>query len=124
MNAVQKLDQLAELQAQSDLLRLKKQELIDGILTPEIKAQISEVEAEFEPQEDAIKEKSSELETSVRDEVVELGQSVKGIALQAVFMNGRISWDTKGLDGYIVAHPELEQFRKQGNPSVSIRKVG
>ena len=93
-------------------------------MTPEIKAQISEVEAEFEPQEDAIKEKSSELETSVRDEVVELGQSVKGIALQAVFMNGRISWDTKGLDGYIVAHPELEQFRKQGNPSVSIRKVG
>ena len=124
MNTIEKLDQLAELQAQSDLLRLKKQELIDGILTPEIKTQISDVEAEFEPQEIAIREKSSELEKSVKDEVVELGQSVKGTALQAVFSKGRTKWNDTGLMQYLSVHPEIAYLRTVGNPSVSIRKVG
>ena len=124
MDTIEKLDQLAELQAESDLLRIKKQELIDGILTPEIKTQISEVEEEFEPQESAIRERLSEIECSVRDEVLVLGQSVKGAAFQAVYSKGRTKWNDAGLMNYLSVHPEIAYLRTVGNPSVSIRKVG
>jgi len=48
---------------------------------------------------------------------------VKGRELEAVYVKGRISWDNKALDGYAAAHPEIGAFRKQGDPSVSIRGV-
>lgn len=118
-----KLDQLAELNAQKDLLRLKKQELIDSVLTPEIRSQIAEIDVEFDPQFEAVESKASDLQKRVKEEVIAHGETIKGMALQAVYSKGRISWDTKGLNGYMVDHPELNQFKKQGNPSVSIRKV-
>jgi len=119
-----KLDRLAELNAERDLLNIKRQELIDGILTDEIKAQINEVEVEFEPQYNTINDSADELSKAIKEEVVGLGESVKGSVLQAVFSKGRTSWVTTGLDGYIINHPELNQFKKVGDPSVSIRKVG
>ena len=118
-----KLDQLAELKAQKDLLRIKKQELIDSVLTPEIKTQLAEIDVEFDPQFEAVDSKASELEKRVKEEVIAHGETIKGVALQAVYSKGRISWNTGGLDGYLVDHPELNQFKKQGKPSVSIRKV-
>lgn len=55
--------------------------------------------------------------------VLESGASVKGNVVQAVFTKGRVSWDTRALDGYAAGHPEVAQFRKQGEPSVSIRPL-
>lgn len=124
MSALEKLNELAELKAQSDLLKLKKRELIDGILTPEIKSQIADVEAEFEPQETAIREKSSQAEKSVKAEVLEIGSSVKGVALQAVWSKGRTKWNDTELMQYLTVHPEIAYLRTVGKPSVSIRKVG
>ena len=118
-----KLDRLADLKAEQDLLNIKKMELIDGILTPEIKAQIAAIEEEFEPGFEAIDNNISDLSKAIKLEVIGLGETVRGDHLQAVWSKARISWDTKGLDGYMVAHPELKQFKKIGNPSVSIRKV-
>ena len=61
------------------------------------------------------------IETEIKQMVLQLGMSVKGSALQAVFTPGRISWDSKGIDGFAVAYPELLRFRSIGKPSVSIR---
>jgi len=119
----QKLDRLAELKAEQDLLNIKKQELIDSVLTPEIRTKIAEIEEEFEPQFGAVNDKSSAIESEIKAEVIGLGESVKGTVLQCCFVKGRVSWDTKGLDGYLVDHPELNRFRKQGDPSASIRKA-
>ena len=119
----QKLDRLAELKAEQDLLNIKKQELIDSVLTPEIRTKIAEIEEEFEPQFEAVNFTTNELSKTIKAEVVGLGETVKGTVLQCCFVKGRISWDTKGLDGYLVGHPELNRFRKQGDPSASIRKA-
>ena len=123
MNTQQKLDQLAELQAQQDYLALKKQELIDAVLTAEIKAKLSEIEAEFAPGAEAVAANIAAMTTEVKADVIAAGSTVKGAHLQAVFSKGRVSWDTKALDGYAAAHPEITPFRKEGEPSVSIRKV-
>ena len=120
---VDKLNQLAELYSQRDLLGMEKQRLIDAILTPEIKAQIAEIEAEFSGPVQAVNDKAASLENEIRADVVTAGATVKGEYLQAVFTKGRVSWDTKALDGYAAAHPEITTFRKVGEPSVSIRKL-
>jgi len=117
-----KLDQLSELYAQRDLSTLEKQRLIDAILTDEIKAKIAEIESEFNGKGEAVSEKIAALESEIKEAVKLNGATVKGQFLQAVFTKGRVTWDSKSLDGYLKAHPELADFRKEGEPSVSLRK--
>jgi hypothetical protein len=122
MNVTEKLDTLADYQAQADMLALEKQALIDAVLTPEIKAQIAEIEAEFAGKGKAVGEHITALTNEIKAEVLAHGESCKGEHLQAVWMKGRTSWDTKGLDGYAVAHPEIAAFKTVGEPTVTIRK--
>lgn len=123
MDAIELLNHLAEYQSQRQLLQLEKQKLIDAVITPEIKAQLAEIDAEFGDKFAGVDDYINSLTEKVKDAVINEGATIKGAYLQAVYSKGRVSWDTKGLDGYIVAHPELEQFRKTGDPSVSIRAV-
>jgi hypothetical protein len=55
--------------------------------------------------------------------VIAHGASVKAKFLHAVFTKGRVSWDTKMLDGLALAFPRLNEARKEGDPSVSLRKI-
>jgi hypothetical protein len=120
----EQLDRLAEFKAQAEVVRLEKQKIIDAILTDEIKAQLASVDEEFSDQEEAVGQNIADLEAEIKDAVAMAGVSVKGQYLQAVYSKPRVSWDTKGLDGYAVAHPEVAAFKKStGVPSVSIRVV-
>jgi hypothetical protein len=38
-----------------------------------------------------------------------------------VYSKPRVTFDSKGLQEYAVTHPEIEKFKKVGNPIVSIR---
>lgn len=119
----EKLNRLADLQAQKDAIRLRKQELIDNILTPDIKQQIADIETEFATTFASIDTGLIMLESEIKTDVLEYGSSVKGQHLRALWTRGRVSWDTRALDGYAVAHPEILPMRKSGDPSVSIRDV-
>lgn len=118
-----KLDELSELYAQRDLATLDKQRLLDEILTAEIKARMADIDAEFSGKTKVVDEKIKALEAEVKQDVLQNGASVKGQFLHAVFTKGRVTWDSKSLDGYAKAHPELLEYRKEGDPSVSLRKV-
>jgi hypothetical protein len=120
---IEKLDQLGELQAQKDLLEIKKQELIDSVLTPEIKQQLQDIEEETWPEFEAIAEKQSALTDEIKDSVLDAGESIKGAVYHAVWVKGRVSWNDKALMQYLEMHPELAYLRTVGNPSVSIRKA-
>ena len=63
------------------------------------------------------------MEAEIKELVKATGATVKSTFLMAVYAKGRISWDAKGLDGYAVAHPEILYMRKEGDPSVSIRRI-
>lgn len=123
MTTKEKLDALYELKCAIEVSNMDKQALIDSILTPEIKQKISDIEAEFSEKNAAVQEKLSALESEIKGDVVSGGETVKGDYLMAVFTKGRVSWDTKSLDGYAAAHPEIAQFKKTGDPSVSIRTI-
>lgn len=39
---------------------------------------------------------------------------------RACYTQGRVSWDNDGMAKYAASHPDVLQFRKQGQPSVSL----
>lgn len=116
------LDKLTELQALQACMALNKQELVDAVLTPEIRQKIADIDAEYAPREDDVNTRIGQVSGAVKTAVVTYGKTVSGDHLQAVYVKGRVTWDTKAIDGYAMNHPELFTFRKEGEPSVSIRK--
>lgn len=119
----QKLDQLANFQAQRDVLEFEKQALIDQLIPPEVKIRIEEIEAEFAGKRETVDANITALETEIREEVLRQGTTVKSTFLRVVYHPGRVSWDTERLDEYARARPEILEFRKQGSPYTSIQKV-
>jgi hypothetical protein len=105
----QMLDALDELQAQRTVLAAPLQE------------KITTLTAERDHLTMDLDESITTLTADIKAAVLDLGNSVKATHLHAVWSKPRVSWDTKSLDGYAVAHPELFAFRKEGKPSVSIR---
>lgn len=120
---VEKLNKLAEFYAQRDLLQAQKQEQLDKIYTPEIRQAVADIEAEFSQKAEAVTANIAALEAEIKADVLAAGKTIKGDYLQAVWVKPRVSWDTKTLDGLMIAIPQLAQARKEGAPSVSIRKV-
>jgi len=121
MNIKLAIDEYSDMVIGIATITAEKQTLIDSVLTPEIKAKIAEIEAEFEPKLTAVQERKAELETAIKQVVITEGATVKGDYHQFVYAKGRVSWDTKSLDGYAAAHPEILQFKVVGDPSVSVR---
>ena len=115
------LDSLADAHAQMALLRSEIAALKDAVLTPEIKAQLAAIDAEFEDRIAAGEERIKALESEVKAAALTVGETVKGSRMQAVWAKPRVTWDAKALDGYAMNVPELFAFRKEGEPSVSIR---
>lgn len=123
MNVTEMLEGLTELYAQRDLLQIDRKRAETAAMPQEVIDAMNDIAAEYAPKESAVTDKIAELEEQVKTAVIADGTTVKGGSLQAVYTKGRTTWETKGLDGLMVAVPQLAQFRKTGAPSVSIRKV-
>jgi len=120
--AVRKVEALADArEAKDDLVagyESKKAEILRSI-----QAELEALEAEFAPIIEPADQRVRDLEQEVRDMVLKYGASVKGTRLQAVYAKGRTSWDTRGLSTYALRHPEVLEYQKIGEPSISIRAV-
>lgn len=115
------LDELAEAEENVVDLAARKKAKREEILTDEIQSALLAVEADFQGDEQSAAGRVMELQDKIKREVLQYGGTVTGSFKQAVYQKGRITWDTKGLDGFAVAHPEIGAFRKQGDPSVVIK---
>ena len=117
-----KLDQLSEIKAAAEVTRLdyeaKRAEIMKAV-----EAQLDDLAAEFEPLIKSAEERAADLEVEIKRDVLTQGASIKGRRLYAVFSRGRVSWDTDRLDAYASTHPEVVEYRTQGQPSVSLRMV-
>lgn len=117
-----KLDELSQVQAAVELTRLDYEAKRAQILKT-VQAELDALDAEYNPLIESSQARIAALEEEIKHDVLQHGASVKGSRLFAVFYQGRVTWDTKGLDQYANTHPEITAFRKQGNPSVSLRTV-
>lgn len=118
-----KLKRLQEFYARRDALEGEKQALVDQVLTPEIRKRLDEIEAEFASKAEAVEANVAALEGEIKSEVLAHGESVKAEGIQAVWSKGRVTWDSKGLTSYAESHPEILEFQKTGEASVSLRRT-
>jgi hypothetical protein len=61
------------------------------------------------------------LESEIKSEVLSRKQTIKFPNVMAVWNKGRVSWDSKLLEGMAKLEPKLLATRKEGEPSVSLR---
>lgn len=123
MNTEEKLDQLSTCKEELEKINVTKQILIDTLIPDDIKQKLADIDTEFEIDITAINSKIADLEAEIKQDVLNFRETKKGKHLMAVWNKGRISWNNKGLDGFMVAHPEMSAFRSEGEPSVTIRKI-
>ena len=79
------------------------------------------LKAQFEADNKALIDEIASDSAEIKAEVLERGETVKTPAMHAIWNKGKTTWDSRLLDGYAVAHPEILQARKVGNPTVSFR---
>ena len=123
MDIYEKIERYSDIGVGIDLVNQEKATLIDSVLTQEIKEKLAEIDAEFQPRIEPLSQEKSMLESEIKAEVIEAGRTVKGSFHSFVWSKPRVSWDTKALDVYAMSHPEITQFRTEGSPSVSVRKI-
>lgn len=124
MDATELLKSLEELQVKKALLSMDRQARIEKVITPKIKAQLEAIEFEYDQLEIPVDNQINDLTNQVKEAVLQVGSTVKGIGLMAVYSKGRVTWDGKKLEGMMALVPGLKAARSEGEPSVSIRKVG
>jgi len=119
---VAQLEELAELRAAAEITQLdyaaKRADILQAV-----QAELDALEAEYAPLLAVAQQRASALEAGIKAEVIAAGASVRGSQLQAVYARGRTSWDSAGLAAYAEHHPEVQDYRRQGAPSVSLRPI-
>jgi hypothetical protein len=117
-----RLEELSEMQAAVEVTRLdleaKRAEILKSV-----QAELDALEDEYAPLLATAEARIEALKEEIKSEVLEHGASVRGGHLQAVYSRGRVTWDTHRLEDYANEHPEVNEFRREGSPSVSLRSV-
>jgi hypothetical protein len=88
-----------------------------------IQADLDALDSEYKPILESAEENITSLETEIKTDVLLYGESVSGGVYRASFTQGRVSWDNDGMTKYAASHPDVLQFRKQGQPIVSLRVI-
>ena len=116
------LNTLSKLYAKRDLLLSEITERRRKILEM-VQPQLEALEEETNPMLKAVGEKIAIVEDRVKSLVITQGESVKGFGLHLVYTKGRVSWETKMLEGMALLFPEINKAKKIGEPSVSIKRI-
>ena len=111
MNVVEKLNRLSELRGEISKILTPLQSVVDDLLET-ISSQTAE-----------LREKELVLEGEIQQEVLSLGQTIRGEFLQAIYRKGAVTWDSSALKEYAVDHSEILALRKTGKPSVRIAEI-
>jgi hypothetical protein len=119
---VEQLDALARARDEAELRRKTYEDKRAAILKP-MQKQLDALDKEYETACQSPDTELSRLEAEVRNCVQLLGSSVFGSRLKATYSRGRVTWDSKGVEAYSKTHPDVLQFRKQGQPIVILKAV-
>jgi len=118
------IDDLANMHARRALLVDDKKRAIEAAMPVEVVKALADIDAEFDMEARHVDSNITEREGEVRMAVLTFGDTIKAAYGRATWNKPRVTWDNKGLDGYAIAHPEINVFRKVGEPSVSITMTG
>ena len=117
-----KLNKLTDLRSQIEKTSAEYELAKLNAVKP-VRGKLDAIEGKYSGSLERETAKAQLLEAEIRSDVLAFQESVKADKLHAIYVKGRVTWDGKGLDGYSVANPQVLTFRKQGEPSVTIRSV-
>ncbi|CAG0944400.1 hypothetical protein ANRL1_01736 [Anaerolineae bacterium] len=118
-----RLDELSETFAARDVARIDYEKARQRVIPDDIRAALTDMDAEFTLRDAAIALNIEELEKEIKQLVLAHGVSVKGTHAHAVWNKPRVNWDAKRLDRYAAQHPDVLVFRSEGEASVALRKT-
>ena len=121
-HVAEKLERLSNLRGAADVARLDYESKREEILK-QIQAELDALDSEYKPVLEAVEENIAVLENEIKTDVLLYGESISGGSYRASYTQGRVSWDNEGMTKYAASHPDVLQFRKQGQPIVSLRVV-
>jgi uncharacterized protein YifE (UPF0438 family) len=87
----------------------------------QVQPELDALDTEFGPLIAEKEEAAGLVEADVRSAALVYGSSFKHAGIHAVYARGRVTWDGKALAEYARDHPDVEVFKKVGEPSVSLR---
>lgn len=121
-HVTEKLERLSNLSGAAEVARLNYEAKRTEILK-QIQAELDALDSEYKPVLEAAQENIAALENEIKTDVLLYGESISGGMYRASYTQGRVSWDSAGMTKYAASHPDVLQFRKQGQPIVSLRVV-
>lgn len=121
-HVVTKLERLSNLRNAIEFTRLDYETKRAAILK-QVQSELDALDAEYKPVLESAQENIGTLENEIKTDVLLYGESVSGGMYRACYTQGRVSWDNEGMTKYAAVHPDVLQFRKQGQPIVSLRVV-
>lgn len=86
-----------------------------------LKTSFEEEKTKFNDATDDVQKMISELESEIKEEVLKRGESMKTEYMTVTWNKGRVSWNSKLLEGYAMAHPDILGARSIGDPTVSFK---
>jgi DNA-directed RNA polymerase sigma subunit (sigma70/sigma32) len=119
-HVTEKLERLTNLRGAAEVARLNYEAKRTEILK-QVQAELDALDIEYKPVLEAADENIATLENEIKTDVLLYGESISGGMYRASYMQGRVSWDSAGMAKYAASHPDVLQFRKQGQPIVSLR---
>jgi hypothetical protein len=119
-NLVKLLDEYAAIEDEITGLGAMHELAKRSVIPAEIQVQLDDIDTEHKGLVDAAQYKLERLKIEIKLAGLDAGATVKGNRYMAVYRAGKPSWDAAGLEGFMVAHPEIKVFRKDGTPSVAL----
>ena len=116
----EKLERLSNLRNAAEFTRLDYETKRTQILK-QVQAELDALDSEYKPVMERAEENITALENEIKTDVLLYGESVSGGMYRVTYTKGRVSWDNDGIATYAETHPDVLQFRKQGQPIVSLR---
>jgi hypothetical protein len=117
------LDDLSALQDQLAALACAHAAARQAAIPAPVRKALARLDAEYAPPLEALERRLAAQEATLKAAVLARGRSVKGTTLHAIWVKGRVSWDSRFLAIYAASHPEVQPARKEGQPSVSLRRI-
>ena len=119
-HVAEKLERLSNLRNAAEFTRLDYETKRLQILK-QVQAELDSLDSEYKPVMERVEENIAALENEIKTDVLLHGESVSGGMYRATYTQGRVSWDSEGITKYAESNPDVLQFRKQGQPIVSLR---
>lgn len=86
-----------------------------------VQPELDAIDAEMEPGLKALAARLATTEAAAKEALRAYGRSFFHGRVKGTYQRGRVTFESKGLQQYAEAHPEVNRFRKVGQPIVSIR---